>query len=173
MQNNRKVNKPMLYYSVFEKLEYLIKFKLEKDKIHITIQENNEFVPYTYEGFFSQEDFINRHIAFKSCLNIEEILEHLYNLYNIGKVFIGDFGYDDHRYMNFKVMFIDKEVDTQHFDLKRKMVEDKDEALIELYQEQKIQIEKIKIIEKLLNDKEMDKDLLKKKILEAISSESI
>ena len=44
MQNNKKIKKRMLYKSVFENLEYLINFKLEEDKIHIIIQENNEFI---------------------------------------------------------------------------------------------------------------------------------
>ena len=158
MQNNKKMKKRMLYYSVFEKLEYLIKFILEKDKIHIIIKENNEFVPYTYEGFFSLEDFIEHHKVFSSCANIEEILQHLNNLYEIKKIFIGDIALDDHRYMYFKVMNIVKEEDTDHFDLKRKMVEDKDQAMIDLYQEQKNQIGKIKAIDKLINDQKMDKD---------------
>ena len=146
MQNNKKIKKRMLYKSVFENLEYLINFKLEEDKIHIIIQENNEFVPYTYEGFFSLEDFISHHKVFMSCSKIEEILEHLSNLYDNRKIFIGDIAYDDHRYMYFKVMNIAKEENTQHFDLKRKMVENKDDAMIELYEEEKKLIGKIRKI---------------------------
>ena len=174
MQNSKKIKKRMLYKSVFENLEYLINFKLEEDKIHIIIQENNEFVPYTYEGFFSLEDFISHHKVFMSCSTIEEILEHLSNLYDNRKIFIGDIAYDDHRYMYFKVMNIAKEENTQHFDLKRKMVENKDDAMIELYEEEKKLIGKIRKIKKLINkEEEMDDDLLKKQILDEISCDTV
>ena len=166
------MERQMLYRSYLEQVEYIIEFKIINNKILIKIKENNDFVPYTYEGLFSYNDFIEHHQAFKSCSNVEDILPHLLILYEKNKIYIDDIGHDDCRYMTFDILFISLEVKTEHFELNRKMVKNKNQALIALYQEQKRYIEKIKKLEELIHDNENsnNNDLLRRNILEILSS---
>ena len=165
----------MLYVNNSKQMEYIIEFKLIDDNILITIKENNKFVPYTYEALFSHEDFIEHHRAFKSCVNVKEILMHLSNLYDNEKIIIDDDDHNNCRYMTFKILYICLEENTSPFELERKMVEDKNKALIELYEEQKRQIKKIKQIEQLINASKNinNNELLRKNILYILSNEDI
>ena len=167
MQN--KIKNPLLYRSIVEGLEYIFEFKIVDDKIHIKIKENNEFVPYCYEGFFTHEDFIRHHKAFKSCKNVNEILPHLFNLYNAKKITIRDIGPNNIRYMYFTIYDISIEVTTELFELERKMVENKDKALIELYEKQKKLIKGMKEIEQLIIKGTNFDDNLRKDLLKMIS----
>ena len=168
MKNKKNL---MLYNSMVEELEYIFDFKLENDKIHIVIKENNKFVPYIYEGFFTLEDFINHHKAFSSCSNVEEILPHLFNLFYANKIVIRDIGYKDARYMLMHIYDISVEVTTKLFRLERKMVENKDDALMELYHEQKRENKKLQEIKKLITNDEIDIDSLREKILKIVLNE--
>ena len=67
-------------------------------------------------------------------------------------------------------MNISGEEETEAFVLQRKMVDKKNEALIELYQEQKRQLKKIKEIEKLISIGNQDNKQLKMKILNLLSN---
>ena len=169
------MERQMLYMSRLEKLEYIIEFKIINGNILIKMKENNEFVPYTYEGLFSHDDFIEHHRAFKSCVNVQEILAHLTNLYNNENVIIGDVGKDNCRYITFKILYISSEENTLTFELERKMVEDKDKALIESYEELKRKIKIIKQIEQLVNSGEIgdDNELLRRNILDILSNDGV
>ena len=165
-----KNDKPMLYYSKDEEIEYIVKFEIEDDKIHFTIKENNEFAPFTYEESFNHEDFIEHHKIFKACKDIEKILPHLFTLFENKKISINKLGPEEQREFYFKVMNISGEEETEAFVLQRKMVDKKNEALIELYQEQKRQLKKIKEIEKLISVGDQDNKQLKMKILNLLSN---
>ena len=142
---------PLLYYSNIEDIEYIVTFEIEENTIHITIKENNEFAPFTYEESFTKDDFVERHKIFKACENVKKILPHLPNLFKAKKISINKLGPEDKRHLYFRVANISGEEDTQAFILQRKMVDNKNEALIELYEEQKRQLKKIKEIEELIS----------------------
>ena len=165
-QNEQEI---MIYKDSLNNVEYIIEFNIVADKIHMKIKENNEFAPFTYEEYLTLNDFIGLHKIFKSCTNVKEILGHLYTLYKNKKIYINDVGEEDKRNVYFKVWNISKEEDTKTFDLERKMVENKDEALIELFLEQKRQKKKIKEIEQLIAKGFQDSNLLKKNILNVLS----
>ena len=160
---------PRLYYSKEEEIEYIVNFEIKEDTIHITIKENNEFAPFTYEESFSKDDFIEHHRIFKACDNIDKILSHLDTLFKKGKLSINKLGPEDQRHLYFKIFNISGEEDTEPFILQRKMVDNKNEALIELYQEQKRQLKIIKEIEKLILKGNQDNKDIKMKILNLLS----
>ena len=138
MKNKKNL---MLYNSIVEELEYIFDFKLENDKIHIVIKENNKFVPYTYEGFFTLEDFINN--PSRADENKSMNISHNSQIFE---------EYKDARYMLMHIYDISVEVTTKLFRLERKMVENKDDALMELYHEQKRENKKLQEIKKLITD---------------------
>ena len=71
--------------------------------------------------------------------------------------------------MYFTIYDISIEVTTELFELKRKMVENKDKALIELYEKQKKLIKGMKEIEQLIKKGANTDDNLKKDLLKIIS----
>ena len=66
---------------------------------------------------------------------------------------------------------ISVEVTTKLFGLERKMVENKDDALMELYHEQKRENKKLQEIKKLITNDEIDIDSLREKILKIVLNE--
>ena len=132
-----------------EDIEYILEFQIESDKIHFTIIENNVYAPFTFEEYFSLQDFIERHAIFKACDNLEEVLYHLKNLYTKNKITLNNLGPKEERYLCFTVMDISRESNTQDFVLKLKMTSDKDKALADLYEIQKDQIKLFKKIKEL------------------------
>ena len=130
----------------YKKIEYLFQFKKEKEHIHFVLKENNVYAPFTYEGRFSMEDFISNHFAFKSCDDLDEVKYHLNNLYNNKKIKIFRAGSEENLQLFLTVGNISEETDSEPFELNRKMTEDKDKALFDLYNIQKAQL---KLIEKI------------------------
>ena len=74
--------------------------------------------------------------------------------------------------MFFTIYDISIEVTTELFQLKRKMVENKDKALIELYEKQKKLIKGMKEIEQLIKKGANTDDNLKKDLLKIISGKN-
>lgn len=160
-------DKPMIYIDNIENIEYILEFQVDEDKLLIKVKENNEFAPFTYEGNFSREEFIGIHKIFKSCKSLDEILGHLKNLYKKKKLHINDVGDEKSRKIYFNIMNISGEEKTDTLDLEREMVKNKDDALIQLYNEQKRQIKIIKKIE-ALSAKGLEGNELRKKALEIL-----
>ena len=138
-------------------LEYDIEYNLqlikENDKIHFILKETKVFVPFTFEGYFSLDDFIKRHIGFKSCDNLDDVLKHLFHLYNNNKISINDLGYEQERYLFLMAWNISEEFQSEHFALARKMTENKDEDLLHLYKIQKNEIKLLKDIKSMIEEK--------------------
>ena len=160
-------DKPMLYKDNIENIEYILQFQVDEDKLLIKVKENNEFAPFTYEGNFSHEEFIEIHKIFNACQDLDEILIHLKLLYKKKKLHINDVGVEKSRNIYFNVTCISREEKTETLDLERQMVENKDDVLIQLYKEQKRQIKIIKEIE-ALSAKGLEGNELRKKVLEIL-----
>ena len=138
-------------------VEYKLDFKIDGDSIHFTIRENKVYSPFTFEAKFTMKDFVNSHCAFKSCDNLEEIITHLNQLYKDNKIKLSNSGGSKERILNFNIFNISEEVTTEDFNIKLLMTENKDEALEELYNIQKKQLELLKKI-KLLIGKDLAKE---------------
>ena len=138
-------------------VEYKLEFYVVDDTIHFKIIENKVYSPFTFEAKFTMEDFINSQPAFKACDGLEEIIMHLNNLYKDNKIKLSNCGSPKERILNFEIYDISKEVKTDDFYLKLIMTENKDEALDDLYNIQKKQLELLKDI-KLLIGKDLSKE---------------
>ena len=146
-----------------EDIEYILEYRIEKDCIVFKIIENKVYSPFTFEGKFTLNDFIKKHVIFKSCNNLEEVLRHLNNLYNSNRIILNNAGEKDERSLLFNIFNISEEERTKEFNLVLKMTSEKDKALEDLYKIQKEQLELFKKI----------KSLVKKNKIENKFSESI
>ena len=125
-------------------IEYIVEFKIENDHIKFKIIENKVYAPFFYENIFTMKDFIDHSSVFRCCDSLEEVLYHLNNLYKQNKITLNNLGLPNERYIYFNLMDISEEIETEIFEIKLKMTENKDEALIDLYNIQKEQIQLLK-----------------------------
>ena len=153
-----------------EDVEYILDFKEENDKIHFKIVENKLYAPFTFEGSFSMEDFRERHSAFNSCDDLNEIIHHLNNLYDKKKITLNNLGLDNERTLNFNIWDISKEEDTEDFAINLLMTKEKDKALEDLCSIQNSQLELLKKI-KILLEKNVSNESPFKKTLNSIFDE--
>ena len=141
-------------------IQYILKMFLEEDKIHFWLKEDKIFTPFTFEQFFTYEQFVEHHKIFKACDNLKEIHKHLINLYNAKRIKLMAVGGSNERMIIFNVAFISKqEESTNDFTLELKMTENKDDDLLKLYKIQKDQIAALRNVFKLIKDAEMSKEL--------------
>ena len=154
----------------YKKVEYLFQFKKENEYIHFILKENNVYAPFTFEGRFTMEDFIAKHIAFKSCDNLDELISHLYSLYNNKKIKIFKAGIEDKLQLFLTAWNISLENDSEPFELIRIMTEDKDRALFDLYNIQKDQLKLIEKIKVLLDDNLSEENPLYKEIYKILQN---
>ena len=131
--------------------EYIFKIELEENSIHFYIKENKVYAPFTFESFYTLEQIISLHKAFKACDNLEEVYKHLRNLYKKNKFSLLDISSSDKRFINCRFDYISIE-DTENLDfiVEKKMTEEKDRDLLELYKIQKEQLDKFKKIKKMI-----------------------
>ena len=150
-------------------IEYHLEMYRNGDKIHFKIRENKVYPPFTFENDFSMEDFIEHHKAFKSCVDLDEVLYHLKNLYNNGKLSLFNLGQNDQRSLIASIWDISEEKETTDFILNRQMTEKKDIALSDLYNIQKKQVQILKEIRKMIKEGLNDQNPLKKAITEILN----
>ena len=151
-------------------IEYHLEMYRNGDKIHFKIRENKVYPPFTFENDFSMEDFIEHHKAFKSCVDLDEVLYHLKNLYNNGKLSLFNLGQNDQRSLIASIWDISEEKETTDFILNRQMTEKKDIALSDLYNIQKKQVQILKEINKMINESLNDQNPLKKAITQILGT---
>ena len=164
---NDEEDEYVIYKSHSEQVEYKIKFKLHNNKIHIKMKENNELVPYTYEGKFTRDNFNTIHKIFRCPDSLEEIFSEVKELFKLAKFYVNHLGLEEYRYIYFKVEYFEGEESTDQLELKRKMVKNKDEYLINLYNKHSKQINQIEEIKKLIK-RLKDNDPIKKAFLDAL-----
>ena len=133
--------------------EYIFKLTIEDDSIHFWLKENKVYAPFTFENYFTLEDIIKLHKAFKSCDDLEEVLKHLKTLYKNERVFLLDAISRDKLLITVKIFYIsESDKESLDFVVEKKMTEDKDKALLELYKIQKEQLAKLRKIKKLIEN---------------------
>ena len=152
-----KEEKVMKLFDKGEEIEYILKFFKEEDHIHFIVKESNVYVPFTFEASFTLDDIIQRHISFKSCDNLDEVIMHLNNLYDNNKISIQNLGDTSERYLYLKAWDISKEFESEYFNLIILMTDEKDKALFDLYEIQKKQMKLIQDIQ-LIVQKNLPKE---------------
>ena len=96
-------------------VEYHLEIYRNDDKIHFKIRENKVYPPFTFENDFTMNDFIDHHKAFRSCVDLDEVLQHFKNLYNNGKLNLYNLGEKDKRVIIANIWDISEEKDTKDF----------------------------------------------------------
>ena len=141
-----------------DEIEYILEFKEESDHIHFKIVENKVYAPFTFESFYTLDQIIKLHKAFKACDDLEEVYKHLLNLYKRDKMALMDVISSEKLLINCRFDYISVE-DTENIDIivEKKMTEEKDRDLLELYKIQKKQLETFKKIKKMV-EKGMTKE---------------
>ena len=163
----------MKLVDVSDSLEYNFEMVKKGDHIHFMIKENNLYTPFTFECDYTMEDFIKQHKAFKACDDLEEILNHLYRLYDNGKVELKSAETSNEKFLIFKIWNISEEMETQPFRLVFKITEKKDDDLAMLYEIQNMHVEQLKRIKLIIKKKMAEDNPLKKELLELIGQSHI
>ncbi len=152
--------KKMYLIDECDEIHFEFRMILEEDKIHFWLKEDKIFTPFTFEQFFTYEQFVEHHKIFKACDNLKEIHKHLINLYNAKRIKLMAVGGSNERMIIFNVAFIsNQEEKTKDFTLELNMTENKDDDLLRLYNIQKDQIAALRKVLKLLQDEQMSKEL--------------
>ena len=152
--------KEMHLIDLDDDIQYMLKMFLEEDKIHFWLKEDKIFTPFTFEQFFTYEQFVEHHKIFKACDNLKEIHKHLINLYNAKRIKLMAVGGSNERMIIFNVAFIsNQEEKTKDFTLELNMTENKDDDLLRLYKIQKDQIAALRKVLKLLNNEQLPKEM--------------
>ena len=103
-------------------------------------------------------------------MDLDEVLYHLKNLYNNGKLSLFNLGEAYKRALIASIWDISEEKDTQDFVLERRMTEKKDIALSDLYNiQKKKQVEVLKTIKKMITESLNVQNPLKKNITEILA----
>ena len=164
--DNEQEDEKMIILAKNEEVEYYFNFFKEGNGIHFTLKESKVYSPFTFEGTFTLDEIIERHKGFKACDDINEAIGHLKVLFANNKITIENSDYKEERYLYLKAWDISEEFDSERFALKRKMTDNKDKALLDLYNIQKEQIKLLKKMQKYLTEehplnKEISENLLK------------
>ena len=150
IEKNKKI---MKLKDSYEDVNYFVEFYKEGDHIHFKLKESDLYPIYTFESDYTMDDFIQQHKAFKSCDDLDEVLQHLYNLYDSKKIDLFSAGTKEEKYLSFKLWDISTEDESKLFKMTLVMTENKDEDLAILYDIQKKQIANLKKIKSLVEDK--------------------
>ena len=148
-------------------------FKFEcdvDDKLRLGLREIDYYSPYYFENFYTKQELEEINPIFRACNTLSEIQEHFFNLFkeNTTKLQLAENG--ENIIISFTVGFIamTKEIT---FELIRKTVENKDNALETLYEVQK---DNYKILEEIRAACSDDKkDNIAKNIIELIEKSRI
>ena len=170
MSETEQPKKKMLLEDSSDHVKYIVEFTKEGDHIHFMLRESNLFPPFTFENDYTMEEFIEQHKAFKSCDNLDEVLKHLYNLYDQKKVDLMSLGSKEEKHLTFTIWDISSETDTKLFKAVLKMTEKKDEDLAKLYEIQNEQIQRLIEVKKYTESNIAKENPLSKEILDLLNN---
>ena len=130
---------------------FMFECEIVDDTLRLGLKEINCFSPYYYEAFFTLDSLYQKNSVFKACKNLEEVKTHILTLFNGNGVLKSES--DDEKILLILKMYNISLVIQESFELERKTIEDKDEALMKLFNIQKNNINLFqKIIEKCEDD---------------------
>ena len=121
------------------------------DQIRLGLREINVYTPYYYEIFFTLEQLKKKNRAFEGCKDLEEAKGHFLILFNKENTFLKSLDDGEKIEICLKIYYIAVEVD-ESFILERKIINEKDEALNDLFDIQKFNIQLLEDIKKICQD---------------------
>ena len=114
---------------------FMFECEIVDDTLRLGLKEINCFSPYYYEAFFTLDSLYEKNNVFKACKSLEEVKSHILKLFNgAGVLKSVD---DDEKILLMLKMYNISVVIQESFELERKTIEDKDEALMKLFNIQK------------------------------------
>ena len=117
----KKSKKIMKIEDSYDNTEYFLEtFKQGDEYIHFRIKESNVYSPLTFENDYTMEDFYKVYKGFKSCDYLDEILKHLYILFDDKKAELIGFGSNKEKYLYFKLTIFHR---TEYFKIVLKRTE--------------------------------------------------
>ena len=134
-----------------EDKEFYFKLICEKDHIHFWLKEKNLYAPFTFQKSFTKEEIIRNHVIFKSCDDLEEIFDHLVELTEKGKMKLFDSGKSTLSIIFYVDFISELNQKTKKFNVERVMTEEKEEALLKMYEIEKDHLALFRTIKKLIN----------------------
>ena len=139
---------------------FMFECEIVDDTLRLSLKEINCYSPYYYEAFFTLTSLCEKNNVFKACKSLEEVKSHILKLFNgAGVLKSVD---DDEKILLMLKMYNISVVIQESFELERKTIEDKDEALMKLFNIQKNNINLFqKIIEKCKDDDYQDQKAAK------------
>ena len=147
----------------------LFKFECENinEQLRIGLIEINAYSPYYYEAFFSKDDLDEKNDVFRAKRTIDEIIVSLLKLFEKRGSLGNTEG--DNIIVSFQIPSFE-EYEEIKFELEKKTVEDKDAALLDLFD---IQKDNIKILNKIREEcRKKPNDPVFQKILECLNNKN-
>ena len=133
------------------------------DQIRLGLRELNVYTPYYYELFFTLEQLKKKNRAFEGCKDLEEAKGHFLLLFNKKNTFLKSLDDGEKIEICLKILYIAIEVD-ESFILERKTIEEKDEALNDLFDIQKFNIQLFEELKKICQDEKYKNEKVAKNI---------
>ena len=140
--------------------------EIEDDNLIITLYEVDALAPFVYTESLTLDDMFKAHRMFESCKNLDEVKEHIDNLFKKKMVKLTP-NKENEITFEFKAWYISY-MDEFKIITKRKMTEHKDEMLMNLYN---IQKEKLKLLNDIEAYLKKNKNIEIDKIIKEIKEE--
>ena len=133
---------------------FVFECEVVNDKLRLGLKEINSYSPYYYETFYSYDELRSKNYIFNACKDLDAVKGHLIKLFK-GTAKLSSLD-DDEDVEKIKIKFkinIFADVVEESFDLERKTIQNKDQALKFLFNIQKNNINLFqRIIEKCEDD---------------------
>ena len=124
---------------------------IKNGKLSLKLVEISAYAPFIYSINLSLEEFTKISKIFRSCENLEEVKTHIDRLFALKRITLGqEEGKEDSITFFIKAYDISEEIEIE-IKGKRIITNEKDKALMKLYEIEKNQIKLMKEIEKLIN----------------------
>ena len=124
---------------------------IKNDKLSLKLVEISAYAPFIYSINLSLEEFTKISKIFRSCENLEEVKTHIDRLFALKRITLGqEEGKEDSITFFIKAYDISEEIEIE-IKGKRIITNEKDKALMKLYEIEKNQIKLMKEIEKYIN----------------------
>ena len=138
---------------------------IKNDKLSLKLVEISAYAPFIYSINLSLEEFTKISKIFRSCENLEEVKTHIDRLFALKRITLGqEEGKEDSITFFIKAYDISEEIEIE-IKGKRIITNEKDKALMKLYEIEKNQIKLMKEIEKYISQQKDNEIINKIKVL--------
>ena len=140
---------------------------IQYNKIRIGLKEINVYTPYYYETFYTLDELQKKNKIFNACKDLEEVKGHLLLLFSKETTLLKSLEDDKKIQICLKIMDISRIIDDS-FILDRNTIDEKDEALMDLFNIQKENIKLFESIKKICEDEKYKDEKVAGKVLELL-----